>query len=160
MTGTRPQSDCKCSYLLAKTSLLWPPKVTSPDFSLWFISNSFVSVCKLTTMSSSLSPLLAECHFWAIKFPELLLNIACDTCLAPAPAACKRDGKRVSKSSPTCNIRKSASCWNAMQSTKMLWIWGVPRPGNSAPGGATSSELGRGFRCLGFWKMQEISALV
>lgn len=87
VTGTRPQSDCKCSYLLAKTSLLWPPKVTSPDFSFWFISSSFVSVCKHTTMSSSLSALLAECHFWAIKFPELLLRIARDTCPASARAA-------------------------------------------------------------------------
>lgn len=100
MTGIRPQHDCKCSYLLAKTSLLWPPKVTSPDFSLWFISSSFVSVCKHTTMSSSLSPLLAECHFWAIKFPELLLHIACDTCPTLAPTACREMAREWAKAHP------------------------------------------------------------
>lgn len=55
VTGTRPQSDCKCSYLLAKTSLLWPPKVTSSEFFFWFISSSFVSVCKHTTELFSFS---------------------------------------------------------------------------------------------------------
>lgn len=76
-------------------------------------------------------------------------GIASEYCLWHLPCSGSRclqgDGKRVSKSSPTCNIRKSDGCQNATQSTKMLWIWGVLKQRNSI---AASFEQRRGFGCL------------
>lgn len=92
--------------MIANVHICWQKRVfcdlpRSPlQISLWFISSSFVSVCKHTTMSSSLSPLLAECHFWAIKFPELLLHIACDTCPTLAPTACREMAREWAKAHP------------------------------------------------------------
>jgi len=161
-----PQSDCKCSYLLAKKNLLWPPKVTSPNFSLWFISSSFVSVCNHTTVSSSLSPLLAGCHFWAIKFPELLLNIVCDTWPTPAPAArremarewAKAHPRATSESQPAAGMPRSLQkcCeFGAFQGQDIL-----SQQKQRLLNGEGDLDAWGSWGCLGFWKIHEISALV